>query len=412
MLKQLCTLLLLLLSGIAFGQNDFTVMFYNLLNYPTAPPADRDSHLQTLFEAYPPDILLVCELESPAGADNLLDNVLNADEALYEAAEFVFNTSSTANLQQLVYYRADKFELLDFTVIPTTVRDINGYELVLKTANQDTDPITLLVYSSHLNASTGSANELRRFEMIQAFTDTLDDLDPNAFVVFAGDLNLYTGAELAYLELTAVSNPIVFKDPLNRSGNWSNNTDYEDLFTQSTRSSSAPFGGAGAGGGMDDRFDHILVSENLLDDSSTLRYVEDSYLTIGNNGNCYNRSVNNNLCDGFYSEELRDALWNISDHLPLSITIETDEPLLSVDEFTANSGLHFPFGNVVSDQLVVAGSITTASQNIGLYNSLGQYLGSFSFTTGSRLEISTENLPSGLYLLVPEQGQTLKFIKR
>lgn len=411
MLKQRCTLLLLLLSVFAFGQNDFTVMFYNLLEYPSAPPADRDMHLQTVFDAYPPDILLVCELQSPSGADQLLDNVLNVDDNLYEAAEFVFNTSSTANLQQLVYYRADKFDLIDFTVIPTTIRDINGYELELKTANQDTDPIKLLVYASHLKASTGSSNEIKRFEMIQAFTDTLDDLDPNSYVVFTGDLNLYTGAELAYLELTAVSNPIVFKDPLNRSGNWSNNTDYEDLFTQSTRSSSAPFGGVGAGGGMDDRFDHILVSENLLEDSP-LRYLEGSYFTIGNNGNCYNRSVNNSLCDGPYSMELRDALWNISDHLPVSITLESDEPLLSVTDFNATQGLYFPYGNLATASLTIALETDSEVQTFRVFNTLGQQIDSRSFDSTTELEINTATYPSGVYYIIPDLGPALKFIKR
>ena len=93
--------------------------------------------------------------------------------------------------------------------------------------------------------------------MVTEFTNTLGDLDPNSFVLFAGDLNIYTSTEPAYIELLDPTNPIVLVDPIDTPGAWNNNEDFTAVHTQSTRTSSGPFG-AGAGGGLDDRFDFIL----------------------------------------------------------------------------------------------------------------------------------------------------------
>ena len=58
-------------------------------------------------------------------------------------------------------------------------------------------------------------------------------------------------------------------DPINTPGSWNNNEDFRGVHTQSTRTSSSGFGG-GAGGGLDDRFDFIMVSQNLHYYSKTL----------------------------------------------------------------------------------------------------------------------------------------------
>ena len=39
---------------------------------------------------------------------------------------------------------------------------------------------------------------------------------------------------------------------------------------------------------MDDRFDWLLVSAQFLDESSNLKYIENSLLNYGNDGNHFN----------------------------------------------------------------------------------------------------------------------------
>jgi hypothetical protein len=206
----------------------------------------------------------------------------------------------------------------------------------------------------------------------------------------------------------------VLKDPLNRSGDWHNNTDYEDLFSQSTRTSSGPFGGAGAGGGMDDRFDHIVISENFLEDTE-VRYVEDSYKTIGNNGNCFNKSVNDASCTGEYSAALRDLLYNISDHLPIGISLETDLEILSGTEFVATPLIDFPQGNIVKDELLLNLNASLVSNtSIIVYNSLGQRMAQIPVNQQSQVRWNASSLSAGVYYLALQnmQSQPFKFIKQ
>lgn len=403
----------LLIAPSCFGQTELKFMFYNLLNYPTAPPANRDALLAEVFESYTPDVFMVCELESPSGSDQVLNNSLNVSTDVFNAAPFVYNTSGGDDIQQMLYYNSDRFSLLSSEVIETPVRDINRYELLLNTVDQATNPVVFNVYVAHLKSSMGSANEALRFEMVDRFTDHLETIDPDSYVIFAGDLNFYSGAELGYLQLIATSNPIVLKDPINRNGDWHNNTDYEDLFSQSTRTSSGPFGGYGAGGGMDDRFDHILVSNNFIEDTD-VNYVPESYVTLGNNGNCYNKRLIDPDCSGAYSFELRNLLYNISDHLPIGISIEADFEFLNGTDFDTTSWVNFPQGNLINEQLVIKLDPSLVGQTtMYLYNSLGQIINNIPINQ-ELLSIDTSSYSSGLYYLAFKNKEVspLKFIKR
>jgi len=71
--------------------------------------------------------------------------------------------------------------------------------------------------------------------MVNDFVAYLETLPSNSNVVFGGDLNLYTSSEPAFQELIDATNNITFVDPADRVGSWSNNSNYLDVFTQSTR---------------------------------------------------------------------------------------------------------------------------------------------------------------------------------
>ena len=44
---------------------------------------------------------------------------------------------------------------------------------------------------------------------------------------------------------------------------------------------------------MDDRFDFIFVSEDILSGNDGVMYVENTYVAEGQDGNHYNQSINN-----------------------------------------------------------------------------------------------------------------------
>jgi len=250
---------MIFLSFQIYAQETINTMFYNLLDFPEAPPSNRADILKAIVDDYQPDLFMVCELQSEAGADIILNTSLVTQDNRYMRANFIPNQSSSfAGLQQLVFYNSKKLILDDLTVITTSIRDINHYIFKLNTPDVATNPIYLDVFVAHLKSSQGIDNEILRLQMVVEFTDFLSSIPTDHFVLFAGDLNLYTSNESAYQELLDPSNSIVLKDPIDRLGGWHNNASFQDIHTQSTRISNNEFNDHGAGGGLDDRFDFIL----------------------------------------------------------------------------------------------------------------------------------------------------------
>jgi exonuclease III len=179
-------------------------------------------------------------------------------------------------------------------------------------------PITdFYLYNSHFKSSDTSADaERRRIEAV-AIRANSDNLPQGTHIIYAGDFNLYQSSEPAYQALLAAGNGQAF-DPINRPGNWSENSAFTDIFTQAP-SSNPPSGLVG--GGLDDRFDFQLQSGEWTD-GTTLEYVAGSYRAFGNNGTvAMNGNINNASNTALASLSNRIAILNLlttlSDHLPV-----------------------------------------------------------------------------------------------
>ena len=83
-------------------------------------------------------------------------------------------------------------------------------------------------------------------------------------------------------------------------------------------------------GGMDDRFDWLLVSAQFLDESSILKYIENSYVTYGNDGNHFNDAINSGS-NSAVSNDIADALHDASDHLPVYMDLWFDDLIYSME---------------------------------------------------------------------------------
>jgi len=402
-----------LFANALFSQENIKMMFYNVLNYPLQEPASRIQDLGVIIDDYRPDVFMICELNNEEGANNIL-NVMQALNADYKRAVFQLNTSDDNlgdqnDLQNMLYYDSSKFILENQFIVTTTYRDFNHYVLKLKTANIDTDPKYLDVFITHLKSSSGTANQQLRLDMVNDFVAYLETLPSSSNVVFGGDLNLYTSSEPAFQELIDATNNITFVDPADRVGSWSNNTNYLDVFTQSTRTAS---GLGGATGGFDDRFDFILTSENMLTNSD-LYFVPNSYQVYGNNNNpnCYNQEINSIDCDGAeFSSTIRDALYVMSDHLPVTIELHTTESL-STNDVVYKNGIKIVGSNVVTERITL--SIRENNINsLAIYNTLGQKISELKTNNASNLTIDVSKLASGVYYIISSNKLTepLKFV--
>lgn len=399
----------------SFGQDTFKTMFYNVLNYPLDEPASRIQGLELIIGDYQPDIFMICELNNEQGADDIL-NIIKEVNLNYKRANFVLNTSddNTGNsneLQNMLYYDSNKFQLEAQREVTTIYRDFNHYILKLKTTDQDTNPIRLNVFVCHLKASDGFDNENRRKQMVDDFISYLDDLPSDSYILLAGDMNLYSSAEPAFQELIKASNYITFEDPADKIGSWHNNTSYLDVFTQSTRTQS--FSG-GATGGFDDRFDFILTSESL-NNNEELKFVENSYVVYGNNKNinCYNSEINSSNCSGtLYNSEIRNALYFLSDHLPVTLEFQTNATLSVKSNIINTDTFTFLNGNIVSNTLSLKFKSTYNNLVLFIYNGLGQRLLKID-VNNAIMHQDVSHLSKGIYYITTSYNrQPLKFIKK
>lgn len=410
--KKILPILFVFFTLGIYAQGTIKTMVYNILDFPSINPQNRTQFLREILNEYEPDIFMVVELQSEYGANLILDYSLNADGEKYRMAPFEPSQSSDPDHQQLMFYRKGMFTLENTEVIPTPVRDINHYQLKLSTADQDTDPVVFEIFLTHLKSSQGTANKQLRLEMVQLFTNKLETLDPNAFVLFAGDFNLYTHTEPAYQELLDTSNNIVMADPLARPGSWHNKPEFQDIHSQSTRTSSGPFG-AGAGGGLDDRFDFIMISENMITDPK-LNYTPNTYKSFGNNGNCFDNNINSPDCAGEFSQTLRDNLYNMSDHLPIVMALETNKEIVLGNPDLV---MEIPFsleGTLVSDKLNIRlGQNVSEDVSFIVYNTIGQRLLEQQSENQKYVSIDISQLANGIYYLKSnvQNSPTLKFLK-
>ncbi len=190
------------------------------------------------------------------------------------------------------------------------------------------------------------------------------------------------------------------------------------MHTQSTRLSSSGFGGganAGAGGGLDDRFDFIMMSENF-NTSSRFSYVNGTYSAYGNNANCLNKSVNDATCTGTYSLTMRNNLYNMSDHLPVVVQFQINEPLATTSFKKDKAFMWFESSNITDVEVIIGvdtSHFNTQNNKLYIYNTLGQLVKTVSVDNQSSIAVSTENLHAGMYFIKANGSSTvLKFIKK
>lgn len=168
------------------------------------------------------------------------------------------------------------------------------------------------MFSVHLKASSGSANEAQRLAEVNVLRGVTNALPANSYFIVCGDFNIYGSDEPVYQRLLEQdgSNGF-FIDPSGYQGTW-NTPAYAAFHTQSPRVRS--FGG-GASGGLDDRFDLILFSYSF-GPNGAMQYMYNTTWAVGNNGLTYNDSINSPNNAGI-SPTMTNALHYASDHLPV-----------------------------------------------------------------------------------------------
>ncbi len=398
----------------ANAQDIITVMQYNLLEYGNHNSgfADcyetnnntqrKDECIRTLLDYVKPDIFTVCEFGATQQLlTDFLRHNLNINGANYWQSDNIINYAGS-NIINHIFFDSRKMGLKKHVALRTNPRDTDVYELYLKTKSLAAgDTIKLVCIVAHPKAGMGY--ESNRRALMQIAMDYVNQHYPTDNVLIMGDFNMYGASESGYRLLTQTySNPdICFMDPLafvGGVGEWNNNSLFAPFHTQSTRSYSDE---CFSSGGLDDRFDFILMADEIAFSYNHLRYVQESYKAIGNDGHHFHMSVD----QGYTSSvpiEVAEALFDGSDHLPVTMKIAVDVHL-GVEDHKAESLFASVAPNPASDKATVHFFNPVQGQvQFELYSLQGQLMQheSADFGEGSQeFELSLVGLTKGFYLL-------------
>jgi endonuclease/exonuclease/phosphatase family metal-dependent hydrolase len=344
-------------------------MSYNVLNLVLTDTLERNPYFRTIFSNIQPDILVCQEMTSQTGVNGFLVRVLNRVSSGYAAGSFI-NGFDTDNA---IYYKTSLFTFLSNTPIDTELRDINEFKL-----RHNATGDTLIIYSVHLKSDDASSDSLQRAREIDSLRKVTNSLPPNSNFIVLGDFNIYDSRELAFQKLLNQSQTGYFIDPLNLIGRWNNNGSFAPYHTQSTRERN--LGDGGSTGGLDDRFDMILISQAIIN-SGDITYIPGSYNEYGNDGNHFNDSINKPP-NAVVSQQVADALHYASDHLPVIATFGFDAPYLEIVPFTALIEGFYNGTTMKSDTVTVELRNTSAPYSLVdqakiFLNSSGQGSGKF-----------------------------------
>lgn len=408
-MRTLFTLItIIFLSGLN-AQDTLRVMHYNLLDYGnsgfctnnTNNTDQKDAYLRAIISYVRPDIFTVNELSKlTTYHSRLLSEVMNqTGYALFGMANSP-NIADSYIVNQL-YYNSEKLALHSQVVAQSEVRDIDVYRLYyLSERLAEGDTVFIYCIVAHLKAGSGNDDEAQRAVMTNNTLNYLEAGNRPGNYLFMGDFNFYDSAEEAFQLMINNNDPVFrFYDPANAIGDWHEEYEFQHVHTQSTRGASS---GCGASGGMDDRFDFILMNKVINDQAAKMYYLEGSYRAFGQDGNRLNGTIQDppNTSLPAY---LIDALYYMSDHLPVIMDLVIDESL-DIDEIagTKKENIHVSYNNPAKSNLnLTISAAVRGNANISLRNTAGVlvYHTSISLKNTHSVSIPIDTVTPGMYIL-------------
>lgn len=423
MKQTLLAVLLILSTSLFYAQDTIRIMTYNLLNYEYYPSYCNDNiniidekknYINTIIDYTLPDIVGFVEIYNDLAVKYSLLGVMNKNgRDFYKVTPF--NTPNS--LSGIVYYNKNKFEL--FASIEVNVdglRDLKIYSFKLK---ETTPEIHVHIVLGHL--ATSQSGEQDRALQIAALYDKLEQQGHNNNYIIMGDLNVYHEDEAMFDDILRHSNQeLRFYDPVEMMDNEGAMIDlgsYENRFyhTQSTSAYNNPnHNECFATGGLDDRFDMILVDDDIMSGEGKILYIENSYTTPGQDGYHYNTYLTDGANNSAPANVI-EALQKNSDHLPVYADFIFGEPA-GISSFS-NNNLKISCNNPATDNLDLSIKLSSPDEvEICIFNVLGNQLLKTSrlITRRENLQIPINTFPNGLYIVsvkTTSEIRTLRFIK-
>lgn len=322
------------LSPVAMAQ--LRVVAWNISNYGGGRVTDIHTSVYGSFSgrSMAPDVILGQEFLTSSALTQFVAalNTAPGSPGDWAAAPFV----DGADTESVCMYRTSKVTLLNGTVVvavgssSTTNQPRNTYRYDFRPVGYPAQTPQISMYSVHFKASGGTTDEARRLIEAQRIRTDAQNLPAGTKFVIGGDFNVTSSNDDSYVELTTsrANNIGRFFDPISSPGTWNNSNTFRFIHTQDPSGT----------GGMDDRYDFILVSGNLVDSggwdyignfgvaysTTTWNDPNHSYRCWGNDGTSFNLALTttgNTMVGAAIAQALRNVSTTSGGHLPVMLDI-------------------------------------------------------------------------------------------
>jgi len=323
------------------------VMAYNVLHYGDGCQGSNTylhGLLKTVVQYANPDIIGLVKVQcikvtpsdnngfSPYGfPDSIINNALDAAfPARYKYC--TLTNVSGSNDMDLLFYDQNKMGFVSVKTICTLSEDFDLYKLYYKDPYLGATHDSTFLYFILNHTVSGNSPTQRD----QQDTTIINELKKRFYhlpnIISMGDFNTHSSQEIGY-EAYALGNDTnyLFYDPpfnpdhnLTYPINWDGNPGLcPGYLNTSTREFNVP-NSCGANSGGKDWYEHIFISGWLNKNTNFLKYVSNSYITIGNDGNRLGISENDSTSHGrnnSASSNVVNAIFNLSDKYPIMLKL-------------------------------------------------------------------------------------------
>ena len=348
--------LLFFVNFFGFSQQTTTikVMTYNLLNFPNPSNSNtlgndnaRIGYFKEIIENTQADVILLQEITNISGITSLV-NALNGSSILTGAGKF-YNRATLLTIApnsggygNMLIYNDNLLDLISQVDLPrnsvvvsgqtseTTPRPCTAYLLNVRPTGCSSEAIPIYFIGAHLKGSDTSTDENARLagtnDIMNYINNTLANPSTRNVVV-AGDLNMYRTTEKGYnllLNGTASGTTLSYQNTfIDKLGAWTRNSSGSlSKFTQATSTTPNQFGNGNVDGGLDDRFDFILVNETINNNSQKVGYQNNSYQNIGTSGVPLNGDASQS------NSTIKTQILRTSDHYPVTLNLTVTCPVV------------------------------------------------------------------------------------